>query len=398
MDYKVIYIMAIVFMVVLVAAGIYFVIYQRHINKALKDPEGAKNSRIKLPSLGISYTGMWFVAWIVSVLITLIMIVNVFSASNLAETYAEINSEKLNWLQEDLAKTNEKNEKIYDEMMNERYVSEKNAKFELGNFNAEKNTIDLKVTVSDINMAEGDTVKWRMNGRTLDLTQDLTNKTFTGVISMDIMEFDIDYTLDSVFISEIGGVKRIDRIFKYNRYYSDSDFGIDNENTVPANYHYLPEGDFGEYWKDYFAECGASMYEADAAGNGGYNIKHDGNKYHIDGVVFSGLKEAVKVKGRKVVSAKIVLEVDGKKVAEQNISQSDITEEEGSRYAQTLINMDANNVKSDSKVVLYIEGTDNYGYVMKSEVDIVSPESTFDIMEYILKDKDGKVVYSEKSE
>jgi len=397
MDYKVIYIMAIVFMVVLVVAGIYFVIYQRHINKALKDPEGAKNSRIKLPSLGISYTGMWFVAWIVSVLITLIMIVNVFSAANLAETYAEINSEKLNWLQEDFAKTNEKNEKIYDEMMNERYVSEKSAKFELGNFNAEKNTIDLKVTVSDINMAEGDTVKWRMNGRTLDLTQDLTNKTYTGVMVMDIMEFDVDYTLDSVFISEVGGVKRVDRIYKYNRYYYDAMFGID-ENMVPANSHYLPEGDFGEYWEDYFAECSANMYEADAAGNGGYNIKRDGNKYHIDGVVFSSLREAVKVKGRKVVSAKIVLEVDGKKVAEQAVSQTDIREEDGERYAQTLINMDANNVKSDSKVGLYIEGTDNYGYVMKSPVYIIEPDGSRADMEFTLKDKDGNIIYSEKAE
>ncbi|MBQ5564873.1 MAG: hypothetical protein IIT39_15985, partial [Clostridia bacterium] len=333
MDYKVIYIMAIVFMVVLVVAGIYFVIYQRHINKALKDPEGAKNSRIKLPSLGISYTGMWFVAWIVSVLITLIMIVNVFSAANLAETYAEINSEKLNWLQEDFAKTNEKNEKIYDEMMNERYVSEKNAKFELGNFNAEKNTIDLRVTVTDVNMAEGDTVKWRMNGRTVDLKQDLEKKIYTGVINMDIMEFDVDYTLDSVFISEVEGIKRIDRIYKYNRYYQDSDFGLDNYETFPKDYHYLPEGDFGEYWEDYFVDCGASIYEDDGNLIQGCDVKFDGDKLSISGKVYGHFREAVKEKDRRAVSANIVLEVDGKKVSEQKVN---VSGKESEEYVETM--------------------------------------------------------------
>ena len=377
--------------------GIYFLIYKWHINRAIKDPEKAKKSKVHLPSLGISYTGMWFVVWIVSVVITLMMIMDVLYITRTSGIYAESNSNMLNYIEERLIENADKIDEINNELMNERYVSEKNAKFELGNFNAEKNTIDLKVTISDINMAEGDTVKWRMNGRTLDLTQDLTKKTYTGIINMDIMEFDVDYTLDSVFISEVDGIKRIDRIYKYNRYYYDEMFGID-ETMVPANSHYLPEGDFGEYWEDYFAECGASMYEADAAGNGGYNISRDGNKYHIDGVVFSGLNEAIKVKGRKAVSAKIVLEVDGKKVAEQNISQSDIREEDGERYAQTLINMDANNVKSDSKVGLYIEGTDNYGYVMKSPVYIIGPDGSRADMEFTLKDKDGNIIYSEKAE
>lgn len=395
MDYKVIYIMAIVFMVVLVVAGIYFVIYQRHINKALKDPEGAKNSRIKLPSLGISYTGMWFVAWIVSVLITLIMIVNVFSAANLAKTYAEINSEKLNWLQEDFAKTNEKNEKIYDEMMNERYVSEKNAKFELGNFNAEKNTIDLRVTVTDVNMAEGDTVKWRMNGRTVDLKQDLEKKIYTGVINMDIMEFDVDYTLDSVFISEVEGIKRIDRIYKYNRYYQDSDFGLDNYETFPKDYHYLPEGDFGEYWEDYFVDCGASIYEDDGNLIQGCDVKFDGDKLSISGKVYGHFREAVKEKDRRAVSANIVLEVDGKKVSEQKVN---VSGKESEEYVETMVNMNVDNVKSDSKIYLYLESTDNYGYVYKYSVDFVNEPERFSFDRYIVEDKDGKVIYDGKAE
>ncbi len=395
MDYKVIYIMAIVFMVVLVVAGIYFVIYQRHINKTLKDPEGAKNSRIKLPSLGISYTGMWFVAWIVSVLITLIMIVNVFSAANLAETYAEINSEKLNWLQEDFAKTNEKNEKIYDEMMNERYVSEKNAKFELGNFNAEKNTIDLRVTVTDVNMAEGDTVKWRMNGRTVDLKQDLEKKIYTGVINMDIMEFDVDYTLDSVFISEVEGIKRIDRIYKYNRYYHDSDFGLDNYETFPQGYHYLPEGDFGEYWEDYFVDCGASIYEDDGNLIQGCDVKFDGDKLSISGKVYGHFREAVKEKDRRAVSANIVLEVDGKKVSEQKVN---VSGKESEEYVETMVNMNVDNVKSDSKIYLYLESTDNYGYVYKYSIDFVNEPERFSFDKYIVEDKDGKVIYNGKAE
>ena len=395
MDYKVIYIMAIVFMVVLVVAGIYFVIYQRHINKALKDPEGAKNSRIKLPSLGISYTGMWFVAWIVSVLITLIMIVNVFSAANLAKTYAEINSEKLNWLQEDLAKTNEKNEKTYDEMMNERYVSEKNAKFELGNFNAEKNTIDLRVTVTDVNMAEGDTVKWRMNGRTVDLKQDLEKKIYTGVINMDIMEFDVDYTLDSVFISEVEGIKRIDRIYKYNRYYHDSDFGLDNYETFPQGYHYLPEGDFGEYWEDYFVDCGASIYEDDGNLIQGCDVKFDGDKLSISGKVYGHFREAVKEKDRRAVSANIVLEVDGKKVSEQKVN---VSGKESEEYVETMVNMNVDNVKSDSKIYLYLESTDNYGYVYKYSIDFVNEPERFSFDKYIVEDKDGKVIYNGKAE
>ena len=396
MDYKVIYIMAIVFMVVLVVAGIYFVIYQRHINKTLKDPEGAKNSRIKLPSLGISYTGMWFVAWIVSVLITLIMIVNVFSAANLAKTYAEINSEKLNWLQEDFAKTNEKNEKIYDEMMNERYVSEKNAKFELGNFNAEKNTIDLRVTVTDVNMAEGDTVKWRMNGRTVDLKQDLEKKIYTGVINMDIMEFDVDYTLDSVFISEVEGIKRIiDRIYKYNRYYQDSDFGLDNYETFPKDYHYLPEGDFGEYWEDYFVDCGASIYEDDGNLIQGCDVKFDGDKLSISGKVYGHFREAVKEKDRRAVSANIVLEVDGKKVSEQKVN---VSGKESEEYVETMVNMNVDNVKSDSKIYLYLESTDNYGYVYKYSIDFVNEPERFSFDKYIVEDKDGKVIYNGKAE
>ena len=396
MDYKVIYIMAIVFMVVLLVAGIYFVIYQRHINKTLKDPEGAKNSRIKLPSLGISYTGMWFVAWIVSVLITLIMIVNVFSAANLAKTYAEINSEKLNWLQEDFAKTNEKNEKIYDEMMNERYVSEKNAKFELGNFNAEKNTIDLRVTVTDVNMAEGDTVKWRMNGRTVDLKQDLEKKIYTGVINMDIMEFDVDYTLDSVFISEVEGIKRIiDRIYKYNRYYQDSDFGLDNYETFPKDYHYLPEGDFGEYWEDYFVDCGASIYEDDGNLIQGCDVKFDGDKLSISGKVYGHFREAVKEKDRRAVSANIVLEVDGKKVSEQKVN---VSGKESEEYVETMVNMNVDNVKSDSKIYLYLESTDNYGYVYKYSIDFVNEPERFSFDKYIVEDKDGKVIYNGKAE
>ena len=144
MDEKVIFIMAAVLVVILVAAGIYFLVYQRHINKALNDPEGAKKSRIKLPSLGTSYTGMWFAAWIVSVIITLVMIVDISSAAKLTVMYGEINSEKLNWLQDELARTDEKIDKVYNEVRDARYVSENNTKFELGNFNPETNTIEFK--------------------------------------------------------------------------------------------------------------------------------------------------------------------------------------------------------------------------------------------------------------
>ena len=369
MDYKVIYIMAIVLVIILVAAGIYFLIYQRHINKALKDPEGAKNSRIKLPSLGTSYTGMWFVAWIVSVLITLVMVVDIVSVTKMTAVYAEINSEKLNWLQEEIANTDEKIDNVYNEMLNGRYVSENNTQFELGNFDPETNTIEFKATVTNINMTKDDTIKWRMNGQTVEMKQDLEKKTFEGSVKIDIMYFDVNCTLDSMFISEVDGVKMIDRIFRYNNYYTDSYFGIDDANTVPSNYHYLPEGDFAEYWRNYFINFGASMMYKEADGNKEktYTIQLNDGKLSIKGTAECGFEEALKVKDRKAVSAKIVLEVDGKKISEQKIEMA--KDDGNSSNIETLINMTANNVKENSKIDFYIEATDNYGYVYKQSVD-----------------------------
>ena len=398
MDYKVIYIMAIVLVIILVAAGIYFLIYQRHINKALKDPEGAKNSRIKLPSLGTSYTGMWFVAWIVSVLITLVMVVDIVSVTKMTAVYAEINSEKLNWLQEEIANTDEKIDNVYNEMLNGRYVSENNTQFELGNFDPETNTIEFKATVTNINMTKDDTIKWRMNGQTVEMKQDLEKKTFEGSVKIDIMYFDVNCTLDSMFISEVDGVKMIDRIFRYNNYYTDSYFGIDDANTVPSNYHYLPEGDFAEYWRNYFINFGASMMYKEADGNKEktYTIQLNDGKLSIKGTAECGFEEALKVKDRKAVSAKIVLEVDGKKISEQKIEMA--KDDGNSSNIETLINMTANNVKENSKIDFYIEATDNYGYVYKQSVDTLDEHQGFVTNKFVLQDKNGKVIYSEKEE
>ena len=398
MDYKVIYIMAIVLVIILVAAGIYFLIYQRHINKALKDPEGAKNSRIKLPSLGTSYTGMWFVAWIVSVLITLVMVVDIVSVTKMTVVYAELNSEKLNWLQEEIANTDEKIDNVYNEMLNGRYVSENNTQFELGNFDPETNTIEFKATVTNINMTKDDTIKWRMNGQTVEMKQDLEKKTFEGSVKIDIMYFDVNCTLDSMFISEVDGVKMIDRIFRYNNYYTDSYFGIDDANTVPSNYHYLPEGDFAEYWRNYFINFGASMMYKEADGNKEktYTIQLNDGKLSIKGTAECGFEEALKVKDRKAVSAKIVLEVDGKKISEQKIEMA--KDNGNSSNIETLINMTANNVKENSKIDFYIEATDNYGYVYKQSVDTIDEHQGFVTNKFVLQDKNGKVIYSEKEE
>ena len=398
MDEKVIFIMAAVLAVILVAAGIYFLIYQRHINKALKDPEGAKKSRIKLPSLGTSYTGMWFVAWIVSVIITLVMIVDISSAAKLTVMYGEINSEKLNWLQDELARTDEKIDKVYNEVRDARYVSENNTKFELGNFNPETNTIEFKAAVKNINMVEGDTLKWRMNGQTVDMKQNLEKKTFEGSVKIDIMYFDVNCTLDSMFISEVDGIKMIDRIFKYNNYYTDEYFGIDDSNNVPSNYHYLPEGDFAEYWRNYFINFGASMMYKEADGNKEktYTIQLNDGKLSIKGTAECGFEEALKVKDRKAVSAKIVLEVDGKKISEQKIEMA--KDNGNSSNTETLINMTANNVKENSKIDFYIEATDNYGYVYKQSVDTIDEHQGFVTNKFVLQDKNGKVIYSEKEE
>lgn len=398
MDEKVIFIMAAVLAVILVAAGIYFLVYQRHINKALKDPEGAKKSRIKLPSLGTSYTGMWFVAWIVSVIITLVMIVDISSAAKLTVMYGEINSEKLNWLQDELARTDEKIDKVYNEVRDARYVSENNTKFELGNFNPETNTIEFKAAVKNINMVEGDTLKWRMNGQTVDMKQNLEKKTFEGSVKIDIMYFDVNCTLDSMFISEVDGIKMIDRIFKYNNYYTDEYFGIDDSNNVPSNYHYLPEGDFAEYWRNYFINFGASMMYKEADGNKEktYTIQLNDGKLSIKGTTECGFEEALKVKDRKAVSAKIVLEVDGKKISEQKIEMA--KDNGNSSNIETLINMTANNVKENSKIDFYIEATDNYGYVYKQSVDTIDEHQGFVTNKFVLQDKNGKVIYSEKEE
>ncbi len=393
MEYgMVVYVVTLVLSAFLALAGIYFLIYKWHINRAIKYPEKAKNSKIHLPSLGMSYTGMWFIVWIVSVAITLMLIMDIISVTRISRTYAESNADMLNYIEERVIGNEEKIDEIHNEMLNDRYVSEKNTKFELGNFNAEKNTIDLRVTVSDVNMSEGDTVKWRMNGKTVDLTQDLAKKTYTGVINMDIMEFDVDYTLDSVFISEVDGIKRVDRIYKYNRYYDDSMFDID-ENMVPANSHYLPEGDFGEYWEDYFAECGADIYEDHGNMIQGCDVKFDGDKLMVSGKVYSYFRESVKVKDRRVVSAKIVLEVDGKKVSEQKV---DVSGKESEEYAETILQMNADNVKENSKIYLYLESTDNYGYVYKYSVDFVNEPERFSFDKYIVENNDGKVIYSEK--
>ena len=395
MEYgMVVYVVTLVLSAFLALAGIYFLIYKWHINRAIKYPEKAKNSKIHLPSLGLSYTGMWFIVWIVSVAITLMLIMDIISVTRISRTYAESNADMLNYIEERVIGNEEKIDEIHNEMLNDRYVSEKNTKFELGNFNAEKNTIDLRVTVSDVNMSEGDTVKWRMNGKTVDLTQDLAKKTYTGIINMDIMEFDVDYTLDSVFISEVGGIKRIDRIYKYNRYYYDEMFGID-ENMVPANSHYLPEGDFGEYWEDYFAECGADIYEDHGNMIQGCDVKFDGDKLSISGKVYGHFREAVKEKDRRAVSANIVLEVDGKKVSEQKVN---VSGKESEEYVETMVNMNVDNVKSDSKIYLYLESTDNYGYVYKYSIDFVNEPERFSFDKYIVEDKDGKVIYDGKAE
>ncbi len=396
MEYgMIVYVVTLVLAGFLVLAGGYFLIYKWHINRALKNPEKAKNSKVHLPSLGMSYTGMWFLMWIVSVVITLMLIMDMIAITRVCKTYAESNSDMLNYIEQEILNNRDNINKVYDELRNADYVSEKNAKFEIGNFNAEKNTIDLKVTVSDINMAEGDTVKWRMNGRTVDLTQDLEKKIYTGVINMDIMEFDVDYTLDSVFISEVEGIKRIDRIYKYNRYYHDSDFGLDNYETFPQGYHYLPEGDFGEYWEDYFVDCGASIYEDDGNLIQGCDVKFDGDKLSISGKVYGHFREAVKEKDRRAVSANIVLEVDGKKVSEQKVN---VSGKESEEYVETMVNMNVDNVKSDSKIYLYLESTDNYGYVYKYSIDFVNEPERFSFDKYIVEDKDGKVIYNGKAE
>ncbi len=371
-------------------AGIYFVIYQRHINKVLKDPDNAKKSHIRLPSIGTSYTGMWFVAWLISVVIILVMMMDVLSVVRRNAIYAESNAEMQNYIEEEVLDNKEKLDSIYDEILNDRYISEKNTKFELGNFDAEKNTIDLKVTVNDINMSENDTVKWRMNGRTLDLTQDMAKKQFTGVIKMDIMEFDIDYTLDSVFISEVDGVKRVDRIYKYNRYYQDSDFGIEFSN----NYHFLPEGDFKEYWEDYFPAVDATL-----AYNDGYDVSYNDGKLKFDTNIYFDFYQETKVKDRKIISGKAVVYINGKNVYEEKINPQKAYDAAAEEETYSLHINKLFDLKNDSTLDMMFEYEDNYGYTYSKR--IWTQESPFErtsMDDYVIKNKNGDIVYIQKAE
>ena len=155
----------------------------------------------------------------------------------------------------------------------------------------------------------------------------------------------------------------------------------------------MSEGDFGEYWEDYFAECGADIYEDHGNMIQGCDVKFDGDKLMVSGKVYSYFRESVKVKDRRVVSAKIVLEVDGKKVSEQKV---DVSGKESEEYAETILQMNADNVKENSKIYLYLESTDNYGYVYKYSVDFVNEPERFSFDKYIVENNDGKVIYSEK--
>ena len=131
MEYgMIVYVVTVVLAVFLGLAGIYFLVYKWHINRAIKDSEGAKKSKIHLPSLGLSYTGMWFLVWIVSAVVTLMMIMDVLYITRRSGTYAESNADMLNYIEERVIGNEEKIDEIYDEMMNDRYVSEKNTKFE----------------------------------------------------------------------------------------------------------------------------------------------------------------------------------------------------------------------------------------------------------------------------
>ena len=60
--------------------------------------------------------------------------------------------------------------------------------------------------------------------------------------------------------------------------------------------------------------------------------------------------------------------------------------------------MTANNVKENSKIDFYIEATDNYGYVYKQSVDTLDEHQGFVTNKFVLQDKNGKVIYSEKEE
>ena len=174
--------------------------------------------------------------------------------------------------------------------------------------------------------------------------------------------------------------------------------GLDDSNNVPSNYQFLPSGDFGEYWRNYFINFGASMMYKEADGNKEktYTIQLNDGKLSIKGTAECGFEEALKVKDRKAVSAKIVLEVDGKKISEQKI---EMTKDNGnSSNTETLINMTANNVKENSKIDFYIEATDNYGYVYKQSVDTIDEHQGFVTNKFVLQDKNGKVIYSEKEE
>ena len=395
MEYgMIVYVVTVVLAVFLGLAGIYFLVYKWHINRAIKDSEGAKKSKIHLPSLGLSYTGMWFLVWIVSAVVTLMMIMDVLYITRRSGTYAESNADMLNYIEERVIGNEEKIDEIYDEMMNDRYVSEKNTKFELGNFDAEKNTIDLRVSVSDINMSEGDTVKWRMNGRTVDLTQDMAKKTYTGVINMDIMEFDVDYTLDSVFISEVDGIKRVDRIYKYNRYYDDSMFDIDDEDTFPEDYHYLSEGDFGEYWENYFPVVDVTLEYDD-----GYDVSYENGKLNFDEDVYLYFDKETKAKGRKIVSGKVVFYISGKKVYEQKADINKVYNTTDGEETYTVHINKIFDMKDESTVDFMFEYEDNYGYTYSKRIwTQESPFENTSMDDYVIKNKNGDIIYIQKAE
>ena len=118
MEYgMVVYVVTLVLSAFLALAGIYFLIYKWHINRAIKYPEKAKNSKIHLPSLGLSYTGMWFIVWIVSVAITLMLIMDIISVTRISRTYAESNADMLNYIEERVIGNEEKIHDIHNEML-----------------------------------------------------------------------------------------------------------------------------------------------------------------------------------------------------------------------------------------------------------------------------------------
>lgn len=358
----VIYIIITVLAFIAALTGIYYLIYQRHINKALKDPENAKKKRFHLPSLGISSLGMWFFVWLISVIMVMMLQMDTVGT---AREVKSLSQDLLNDVRELDSRTKGNTDLIsglYHDIMTERYVNNENTEFSLDNFDPETGMIELKVVVTPLNMQKSDKLSMIFDDSVIEMTPDYAKKTFSVVKKVNPTAIDDVYAFNCTFISEVSGIKQIDQISKIN---NDS-----LDRGIPLSFN----------WEAYYPDISARVWNDEA--NDIRFIKEE-NRFHIDSDFSIYYFEAEKVKDRRVVKCRLALYVDGEEKYSENVSEA----------GDIHIKKDIDGLNSNSKIDLVIECEDNYGCSYRMPVDILSQSFVSADDKYIIKDKNGNVIY-----